>query len=610
MVSSVLLMVACSDQSPVGERPAANDQRLTAGADELAGMGGISGTLTATEPFTAARVYIKNHDKSMLYTVFSSAGQYRAINLMPGGYEIWAEQGGLRSEHHWMRIQGAADVQLDLMLKPGPDFALTLKDSTKPGPQFGRGAGPDAQLVSYEEMYPPGPAYDIVETTCIRCHGQSFLPSHRMDRAQWHAMVAVMLDPRGQFVDDASARSITAGEHGLLTDYLTANFGPASPAKVLRLDIEYPLDEEVLAKAMFIEYLLPLAPGTDLSGRSTNEPGKHRTHEPHIDNSGNIWGTNGIIGISRVDPRTAQWSHFPYGTDLDNPAVDMYGKDKSDPASVWSNIFGHGMTVDANGHVFWIEFQGQHVGRLDPETGAMVRYHMDPRGVVEDEQGVLDNARGHSPDLDAEQNVWFTVIRGNKIGKWDRRTEKIKLWEIPTPHSFPYGIEIDQNGEIWFAELYGCKVGRFNPATEEFTEYPSFVPQCAINRLMADSKGIIWYSVTSSGVLGRIDPRTGDQKEYDILPFSKVKASRPYGIIADQNDQVWFGDGGLGGALIRFDPATEEFTYYPLPRQADNPNLDRTGDGAIIFSTRSSRQAALGIFYPDVGKMTGYGVYR
>lgn len=35
-----------------------------------------------------------------------------------------------------------------------------------------------------------------------------------------------------------------------------------------------------------------------------------------------------------------------------------------------------------------------------------------------------------------------------------------------------------------------------------------------------------------------------------------------------------------------------------------------TREGAIIFSTRSSNQAGLGIFYPDVSKMTGYGAYR
>ena len=71
---------------------------------------------------------------------------------------------------------------------------------------------------------------------------------------------------------------------------------------------------------------------------------------------------------------------------------------------------------------------------------------MDPEGVVVDERGVVGNIRGHSPHMAENGDVWFTAIRGNKLGKWDRETGGITLWEIPTPHSFPYGIEVDQKG--------------------------------------------------------------------------------------------------------------------------------------------------------------------
>ena len=595
VVSAVLIMALGADWAP--------------GAPAIPGTSTLTGTVSADTPFTAAQVYAKNLDRNMLYTVFTHNGKYRAPNLLPGGYRIWAEKDGLTSRHEMLRIQGEGDIELDLAMAPGPDNPLTLKDSSKPGPQFG-GVGGNAQLVSYDEMYPPGPGRDLAEPSCLTCHGHSFLPAHRMGRPQWHAMVGLMMDPSGPFADPDSTRSITDEEHDILADYLTNNFGPDSPARVLRLDVEYPLDEETLASAMFIEYLTPLHPGADLSLRSANEPFKHRLHRPMIDNDGNIWGSNSLIGLSRVDPRTGQWSHFPIGYDEKNPETDMYGKKKGDPDSVWSYIFPHDLTIDRNGHVFWAEFQGQHLGRLDPETGKIDRYPMDPEGVVVDERGVVGNIRGHSPHMAENGDVWFTAIRGNKLGKWDHETGGITLWEIPTPHSFPYGIEVDQKGIVWFAELFGCAVASFDPETERFTEYPSLMKPCAINRLAADSKGTIWYSVFSSGRLGRLNPATGEQREYDVLPFTPVKASSPYGIIADHEDNIWFGDGGLGGALVKFDQETEEFTYYPEPRQADNPNLDITREGAIIFSTRSNNQAALGIFYPDVSKMTGYGAYR
>ncbi|MDE0245873.1 MAG: hypothetical protein OXM59_11090 [Gammaproteobacteria bacterium] len=595
-IATVLIIATGAATSAIGE-PA------------IPGTAVLTGTVRADEPFTAAQVYAKNLDRNMLYTVYTHNGRYRAPNLLPGGYRIWAEKDGLTSRHEMLRIHGEGAIELDLEMRPGPDNPLTLKDPSKPGPQFG-GAGPDAQLVSYDEMYPPGPGRDLVEPSCLICHGHSFLPANRMNRVQWHAMISVMLDPNGAFADPDSVRSITDQEHEILADYLVENFGPDSQPKVLRLDVEYPLDEATLASAMFIEYLTPLHPAADLSQRSANEPFKHRLHRPMMDNDGNLWGSNSLIGLSRVDPRTAQWSHFPIGYDENNPETDMYGRKKGEPGSVWSYIFPHDLTISRDGHVFWAEFQGQHLGRLDPETGKIDRYPMDPEGVVVDENGVVGNIRGHSPHMAENGDVWFTAIRGNKLGKWDHKTGNIRLWEIPTRHSFPYGIEVDQRGVVWFAELLGCAVASFDPATEEFTEYPALFKPCAINRLAADSKGIIWYSVFSSGRLGRLDPATGDQKEYDVLPFSRLKASMPYGIVADPDDRIWFGDGGLGGALIRFDPETEEFTYYPEPRQADNPNLDVTREGAIIFSTRSNNQAALGIFYPDVSRMTGYGAFR
>ena len=118
------------------------------------------------------------------------------------------------------------------------------------------------------------------------------------------------------------------------------------------------------------------------------------------------------------------------------------------------------------------------------------------------------------------------------------------------------------------------------------------------------------FVVFSGGKLGRLDPTSGAMKEYDIRPFTKLAVSAPYGIVVDPQDRIWFGDGGLGGALVRFDPAAETFKYFPQPRQGDNPGLDITRDGAIVYTTRSSNQATIGLFWPDVSRMKGYGAFR
>jgi virginiamycin B lyase len=603
-----LAIAACSQ----GTAPAAGPAKGAApDASPEPPTAQLSGTVTAAEPFTAAQVYAWNRDKNVLYMVYTSKGRYSAPKLMAGGYELWAEKGRLRSEHRMMRIEAGTAPVVDHALAPAPDFLLTLKDPDKGGPQFGSRPAAGAKLASYDEMYPPGPGRETAEKTCMRCHGQAFLPGQKYPREQWRVLIDAMLNaPPGRDAQSVRTDSVSVAEREVLADYLAKNFGPGSPPRILRIDAQYPLDEETLAKGMYIEYLLPLLPGLDPLKRSENEPGKNRTHRPYLDDLGYIWASNGLIGVTRLDPRTAQFSHYPFGTDERNREVDMYGRKKGEPDSIWQYIFPHDITVDAEHNIWWAEFQGGHVGRLTQSTGRIDRFPIDPEKKVVDEAGVVGNARGHTPRPDSKGNIWFTVIRGNKIGKWDKQTQQIKLWEIPTEHSFPYGLIVTPEDKLWFVELMACNVTFFDPVTEKFTEHKSPSAPCAINRLAADSKGIVWYSVFNGGKLGRLDPGTGEMKEYDVRWFTRLNVSAPYGMVVDQQDKVWFGDGGLGGALVKFDPLTEKFAYFPTPRQGDNPGLDLTRDGALVYTMRSNNQAAIGMFFPDVSRMSGYAAFR
>ena len=44
----------------------------------------VIGTVQAAKPFKAAKVYLMNVDKPVLFMVYTSAGRYRAVNLFPG----------------------------------------------------------------------------------------------------------------------------------------------------------------------------------------------------------------------------------------------------------------------------------------------------------------------------------------------------------------------------------------------------------------------------------------------------------------------------------------------------------------------------------------------
>lgn len=525
----------------------------------LPGTGTVTGTVKSASPIKAAQIHLLNTDRNVLYAVYTKQGRFRAPNLLPGRYEIRVNARG------WSSPTVAATVTT------GTEQAVTLDASAaakKPtSGSFGAPMSADAELVPYEQLYPPEPARALVEKHCMVCHGRNFLPTKQFPAEAWDGAVDMMMNPDAAQGAQIPPGTLTPDARRQVVGYLAKHFGPDSRRRGLLVDAEFPVDEDVLSKAMYVEYRLPL-----------DRSPKRRAQDPYFDGAGNVWYTDrGIPNfVGRLDPRTASFTDYA----LPNP--------KGDP---------HGLTVDRFGTVFWAETVGLHLGRLDPKTGRMDRFSMDPLGNT-------PGGQGHTPVLDSKDNVWFTVIIGNRIGKWDRRTEKITTWEVPTPNSYPYGIKMGKDDRVWFAEFHGCKVAVFDPKTEKFTEWKAKTQPCTIRRMSFDSKGTVWYGVFSDGKLGKVDPRSGEVGEYDIpMPFSE-----PYDVWPDPFDNIWVSDGGQGGALIRFDQKSQTFTYYPTPTVTDQPKLEITRNGAVWYCTRSAAVAAVGVLFPDVSKME-YGAY-
>jgi len=536
---------------------------VAADPSSLDGLASLSGAVQAPKPFKAAQVHIMNMDKQVLFMVYTSGGRYRAPNLFPGKYEVTVRKAGFGADTRTITLAAGAKATLD----------FSLREQASPGVRQGEfgftsGAGTDVKLLSYDELYPRGPGRVLLEKDCMYCHGRNFFPSKQYHETQWNGFIDLMTgataSERGAMVPPGT---LSPQDRATLLAYLSRQFGPGSPARGLRADAEFPVDEAALGKAMYVEYYLPLDPKLDAGNK------QRRTQQPHFDQQGNVWYTDRSIPnrIGRVDPRTGEFKDWV----MPDP--------KADP---------HGLTVDAKGHVWFAETAGFHLGELDPATGSIVRYPMDSSG--------RSKGRGHSPVVDSKQNVWFTVIQGDMIGKWDRQTGKSTVWKVPTQGAAPYGIALDKDDNVWFAEFRRCKIGKFDPRTERFTEYVVPSQPCTIRRLGVDSQGMVWYGDFSNGKIGKIDPTSGKIVQYDIpMPFSE-----PYDVWADREDAIWISDGGQGGALIRFDQRTKKFTYYPTPQITDQPKLAITREGAIWYTPRSSLRAAVGVLYPNVEKIT------
>ncbi|MBI4463098.1 MAG: carboxypeptidase regulatory-like domain-containing protein [Acidobacteria bacterium] len=536
-------------------------------ASEIAEMGTLSGKVEAPKPFQAARVYAKNLDKNILYMVYTSGGLYRAMNLFPGNYEVTVKKSGFAADGKKVIVKADQDATVNLTLREAEPEAVQQADY--PGTPTAVAWDRDqAELVSYESLYPPGSDYELVKKTCLVCHGINFFPSRPSRAEQWNKAIDLMSNPKGFFGLQIPPGQLSSQDRERIVAYLTKNFGPDKPKRALKVDLEMPLDEEALAKAMYVEYDLPLDPVLDKNNR------KRGARDPHVDRNGNVWYTDISTPnrIGRLDPRTATFQDFV----------------TPDPTAI-----PHGVTVDAQGDVWWTDDFRLQLGRLNPKTGKMVLYPTDPKGEV-------PGGHGYGVALDSQQNVWFSMSMGSRIGKWDRKTQQVNLWEPPTLNSQPMGVLVDRNDKIWFPASGGCRVGKFDPITEKFAEYPALTQPCKIAGLALDSKGVVWYSVTSGGKLGRLDPTTGERTEYEMpTPFSV-----PYALAADPDGNVWISDGGQGGALVRFNPQTKAFTYYPTPEIANMPRTEITRQGAIWYAVRGAKRNGVGVLYPDVARIT------
>jgi virginiamycin B lyase len=117
----------------------------------------------------------------------------------------------------------------------------------------------------------------------------------------------------------------------------------------------------------------------------------------------------------------------------------------------------------------------------------------------------MRSARGLA--IDGQDTVWFADYYGNKLGKLDPDTGQVKFYQPPTQNASPYGVTIDsRRNYIWFTDTVGNNITRFDPKTEQFVEYALPTRNTSVRFTGIDNKGRIWYGGFWNGILGVIDP--------------------------------------------------------------------------------------------------------
>ena len=296
-----------------------------------------------------------------------------------------------------------------------------------------------------------------------------------------------------------------------------------------------------------------------------------RPRDPLQTPDGMIWWS-GMYGslIGRLDPRTGEMTEFM----LDPTARP------------------HSIINDVEGNIWYTGNSNATIGKLEPETGEITVYPM-PDPAARDP---------HTPIFTRSGDLWFTLQNSNMIGRLVVDTGDIRLATMPTENARPYGIKEDSRGMIWIANRGSNKITSVDPDSWAFQEYETPGPPpgvqygAYIRRLAITSDDMIWYADSGRGYLGRLDPNTGEVREW---PSPSGPQSHPYAIEV-VNDKIWYNESfQRPDALVRFDPETEEFQSWAVPSGIGIiRHMRASPDGNLVIHQSSTNTVGL-VNIPD-----------
>jgi streptogramin lyase len=376
---------------------------------DLGGLARASGTVKSPSEFKAARVYFRNPDKRMLYMVYTNAGKFQAMNLMPGNYEVSVQANVLESDVQKIELKAGSQATVNLSLHSAVNKSGNVR------------------LLTYEEIYPKGTeGRKIAERTCVHCHGVNFLPSHQWNADEWNGAINHMMsygDP-----PPIPAADLSKGQREVLVKFLVENFGPHSELRGVS-QAGMPVDETEISKAEYIEFYFPL----DGPGVGNNDPqyikapgqvyGTRRVGQDVVLHDGYAWTDDRGTPqrISRLDPRTGEWLSFL----VPHPTNGV-----------------HDFTIDTDGLIWIPERIGKSIDVFDTKTLKWVSaYPMDPDHVLKG----LVHAQGIV--IDSKHNVYVNWNLGSAISRLDWQTKKATVTLMPKT-SFLYGVTTDSKDNV------------------------------------------------------------------------------------------------------------------------------------------------------------------
>ncbi len=224
-------------------------------------------------------------------------------------------------------------------------------------------------------------------------------------------------------------------------------------------------------------------------------------------------GQNAIV---RVDPKTRDvrsWS-LPPGSayaNLNTATFDRKGRiwftgqsgvyGRVDPATgdvrVWEAPKGrgpYGIATTPGGDVYYASLAGNHIARVDVETGAATV--IEPPTKDQGARRVWSDSRGR---------IWVSYWNTGHVGLYDPATRAWREWKLPG-NAHAYSVWVDPQDVVWLTDWSINAIVRFDPATEKFESFPSNRANANVRQMLGRA-GEAWGAESGTDRLVMIPAR-------------------------------------------------------------------------------------------------------
>jgi virginiamycin B lyase len=192
-------------------------------------------------------------------------------------------------------------------------------------------------------------------------------------------------------------------------------------------------------------------------------------------------GQNAIV---RVDPKTRAVRVWRLGEDaayanLNTLTFDAKGRvwftgqngfygrlvPGTNDMKVWKAPGGrgpYGIATSPAGEVYYASLAGDHIARIDTETGA---------ATVIEPPTPNQGARRVWPD--SKGRIWVSYWNTGQVGRYDPATRTWREWRLPGDRPHAYSVWVDAADKVWLSEWTMNAIVRFDPVKETFESFPS-----------------------------------------------------------------------------------------------------------------------------------------